>query len=141
MYIADIASPHFRFELVSPERLEAGSMEQAVLLPGASGDLTVLANHTPMLVELRAGVVAISRPAGTPPLEFFIEGGFADINNEHCIVLTPRATALANFQRGQIEEKIARLLVDLEAEQDATAQARLQQQLAMLRLQLTVATS
>ena len=141
MYIADITAPHFRFELVSPEKLENGSMEQAILLPGAEGDLTVLANHTPMLVELRAGIVALSRPAGTPPLEFFISGGFADINNEHCIVLTPQATPLANLNRSAIDDKIARLTVDLEAETDTIKQNRLQQQLALLQLQLTVAKS
>ena len=141
MYIADITLPHFRFELVSPEKLEAGGMEQAILLPGAAGDLTVLANHTPMLVELKPGIVALSRPNGTPPHEFFITGGFADISNEHCIVLTPQAMALADLQRSAIEEKIARLSVDLEAETDTAKQVRLRQQLAVLNLQLTVAKS
>lgn len=141
MYIADPAASHFRFELVSPEKLEAGTMEQAVLLPGAAGDLTVLANHTPMLVELRAGIVALSRPAGIPPHEFFITGGFADINNEHCIVLTPQAIALEDLNRAEIEDKITRLTVDLEAEADTAKQARLQQQLDILQLQLTVAKS
>lgn len=141
MYIADLNASHFRFELVSPEKLEAGTMEQAVLLPGAAGDLTVLANHTPMLVELRPGIVALSRPAGTPPQEFFITGGFADINNEHCIVLAPQATPLENLHRKEIDDKIVRLDVDLQAETDPAKQARLQQQLDILQLQLTVARS
>lgn len=141
MYIADPATPQFRFELVSPEKLESGSMEQAVLLPGAVGDLTVMANHTPMLVELKAGIVALSRPAGTPPLEFFIAGGFADISNEHCIVLTPQATPLENLNAAQINEKIARLTVDLEGTGDELLQNRIKQQLELLNLQLTVAKS
>lgn len=141
MYIADPSTPQFRFELVSPEKLESASQEQAVLLPGAAGDLTVMANHTPMLVELKPGIVALSRPAGTPPLEFFIAGGFADISNEHCIVLTPQATPLENLNTAQIEEKITRLTVDLEATSDASQQARIQQQLTLLNLQLTVAKS
>jgi F-type H+-transporting ATPase subunit epsilon len=141
MYIADIAAPHFRFELVSPEKMEMGSMEQAVLLPAAAGEMTVLANHVPMLVELKPGIVALSRAAGTPPEEFFITGGFADINNEHCVVLTPQAIPLADLNRTQIETKIARLLVDLEAETDATNQSRIHQQLTLLHLQLTVASN
>lgn len=141
MYIADLAAAHFRFELVSPEKLEIGTMEQAVLLPGAEGDLTVLANHTPMLVELRPGIVALSRPSGTPPQEFFITGGFADINNEHCIVLAPQIMPLENLNRKEIDEKIARLSVDLQAEADPAKQTRIEQQIAILQLQLTVAKS
>ncbi len=141
MYIADITAPHFRFELTSPEKLEFEGMEQAILLPGAAGEMTVLANHAPMVIELKAGLVALSRAAGTPPLEFFIAGGFADISNEHCVVLTPQAIALDNLNRREIEDKIARLTVDLEAETDASKRGRIEQQLMLLQLQFSVARS
>lgn len=85
--------------------------------------------------------MALSRPAGTPPLEFFIAGGFADISNEHCIVLTPQATPLENLNAAQINEKIARLTVDLEGTGDELLQNRIKQQLELLNLQLTVAKS
>ena len=119
-------------------RLRQGQLNTITV---AAGDLTVLANHTPMLVELKPGIVALSRPEWTPPLEFFIAGGFADISNEHCIVLTPQAVALESLQRGDIEEKLSRLSVDLEDATDDAVRARLQQQIDLLHLQLTVVKS
>ena len=142
MYIAEPNAPRFRFELTSPEKVEYSNMEQAVLLPGEDGDMTVLAMHTPLLTALRPGIVALSRPNGTAPEEFFIAGGFADISNEHCIILTPQVVRLEDLSRDDIEEKIARLEVDLQdAGADDQKAKRLQQQLMLLHMQLDVANS
>lgn len=140
MYVPDPNVPLFRFELVTPEKIAVSSFEKAVLLPGEDGDLTVLAKHTPMLIALRPGIVALSRPAGTPPQEFFISGGFVDINAEHCIVLAPQATALEDLNRADIEDKIVRLQVDLQGTEDEKTRDHLNQQLVILKLQLDVAT-
>lgn len=140
MYVPDQNAPLFRFELVTPEKVALSSFEKAVMLPGEDGDLTVLAKHTPMLIALRPGIVALSRPAGTPPQEFFISGGFVDINAEHCIVLAPQAVALDDLNRADIEDKIARLQVDLQGTEDLKMRDHLAQQLDILKLQLDVAT-
>ncbi|HEY1095901.1 MAG TPA: ATP synthase F1 subunit epsilon [Alphaproteobacteria bacterium] len=140
MYVPDPNAPLFRFELVTPEKVAISSSEKAVLLPGEEGDLTILAKHQPMVLALRPGIVALSRPTGTPPLEFFISGGFVDINTDHCIVLAPQATRLEELNRADIDAKITRLRVDLQAAEDAAERARMEQQLEILKLQLDVAT-
>ena len=43
----------FKFELVSPERLLVSGEVEQVLVPGAEGDMTVLAKHAPVLTTLR----------------------------------------------------------------------------------------
>ena len=43
-------SDPFKFELVSPERLLVSGEVEQVLVPGAEGDMTVLAHHAPLFV-------------------------------------------------------------------------------------------
>ena len=38
-----------QFDLVSPERRLASMQVQAVLVPGADGDLTAMADHAPLI--------------------------------------------------------------------------------------------
>ena len=52
----------FKFELVSPERLLVSGQVEQVLVPGAEGDMTVLAYHAPLLTTLRPGVLDIGLP-------------------------------------------------------------------------------
>ena len=52
----------FKFELVSPERLLVSDKVEQVLVPGAEGDMTVLAHHAPVLTTLRPGVLDIGMP-------------------------------------------------------------------------------
>ncbi len=54
----------FKFELVSPERLLVSANVEQVLVPGAEGDMTVLAHHAPVLSTLRPGLVEIGYSGG-----------------------------------------------------------------------------
>ena len=54
----------FKFELVSPERLLVSDDVEQVLVPGAEGDMTVLAYHAPVLTTLRPGLLDIGFPGG-----------------------------------------------------------------------------
>ena len=47
----------FKFELVSPERLLVSELVQHVVIPGAEGEMTVLANHAPVMTTIKPGVV------------------------------------------------------------------------------------
>ena len=56
----------FKFELVSPERLLVSGEVEQVLVPGAEGDMTMLAHHAPLLTTLRPGLLDIGlRPAAS----------------------------------------------------------------------------
>ena len=49
----------FSFELVSPEKLLFSGEVDAVVVPGAEGEFTVLKNHAPFLTTLKPGVIEI----------------------------------------------------------------------------------
>lgn len=98
----------FRFELVAPEKVELSGLEESVMLPGEMGSFTVLAGHTPLLAGLRPGLVSVIR-SGNASQHFYISGGFVDIGNTHCIVMTPHVTPVEKLVAADVEKEIAEL--------------------------------
>ena len=78
------------FELVSPERLLASERVDMVVVPGAEGDFGVLPRHAPLLSVLRPGVVGLYQ-GNDQTTRIFVAGGFAEVNEEGCIVLAEEA--------------------------------------------------
>lgn len=103
----------FAFELVSPEKVEMSSVETSVILPGEEGDFTVLAGHTQLLSALRPGVVTVEREQGES-FHYYISGGFADVGNAHCIVLTPHITPANKLPVDALNTEIAALEAKLD---------------------------
>lgn len=80
----------FTFELVSPERvLFSGPVEQ-VVVPGDDGDMTILANHAPVMTTLRAGIVSVSEDKGSAR-KLYVRGGFADVTASGLTILAEQA--------------------------------------------------
>ena len=95
----------FKFELVSPERLLVSGDVEQVLVPGAEGDMTVLAYHAPLLTTLRPGLLDIGFPGGEHR-RFFIRGGFAEIGPSGLTVLAETAIDLVELDAGQLAQAV-----------------------------------
>ncbi len=95
----------FQFELVSPERLLVSSEVEQVLVPGAEGDMTVLAKYAPVLTTLRPALLDIGFPGGKSQ-RYFIRGGFAEVNPEGLTVLAETAIDLDELQPEQLAQAI-----------------------------------
>lgn len=88
-----MASLHFEF--VSPERvLFSGDVDQ-VDLPGAEGDMGILAGHAPLVTALRPGVVTIFNGGGREAV--VVVGGFAEVSPAGLTILADRAVPRDNF--------------------------------------------
>jgi F-type H+-transporting ATPase subunit epsilon len=98
-------SDAFKFELVSPERLLVSGNVEQVLVPGAEGDMTMLAKHTPVLTTLRPGLLDIGFPGGKEQ-RFFIRGGFAEVNPAGLTVLAETAIDLDELKADQLAQAI-----------------------------------
>jgi F-type H+-transporting ATPase subunit epsilon len=98
-------SDAFKFELVSPERLLVSGDVEQVLVPGAEGDMTVLAHHAPLLTTLRPGLLDIGFPGGEHQ-RFFIRGGFAEIGPSGLTILAETAIDLVELDAGRFAEAI-----------------------------------
>src|SRR5215469_4334543 len=95
---------NFHFDLVSPEKLLfAGDVAQ-VDLPGAEGDLGVLAGHAPLVTALRPGIIVIHREAGD--LRIVVIGGFAEVGPSTLTVLADSAMPVEEFDRAMLASEI-----------------------------------
>ena len=68
----------FKFELVSPERLLVSEEVESVVIPGSEGEMTVMANHAPVMTTVKPGIVTVKTAAGADE-RYVVFGGFADI--------------------------------------------------------------
>ncbi|CAN0122685.1 unnamed protein product, partial [Ectocarpus fasciculatus] len=48
-----------------------------VIIPGSAGEYGVTAGHSPIVAELKPGVVQVVHEAGQEPENFFVSAGFA----------------------------------------------------------------
>lgn len=90
-----------QFDLVSPERSLASMDANAVQIPGADGDMTVMADHAPTITTLRPGVLKVE--AGSETHEYVVTGGFAEIGAAGVSVLAERAVAKADMTQDQMD--------------------------------------
>jgi F-type H+-transporting ATPase subunit epsilon len=95
----------FKFELVSPESLLVSGNVEQVVVPGAEGEMTVLAHHAPLLTTLRPGLLDIGYPGGQHK-RFFVRGGFAEVSPAGLIVLAETAIDLVELDSAQLSQAI-----------------------------------
>ncbi len=103
------------FELVSPSAVLASEEVDMVVVPGTDGDLGVLAGHSPLLSNLRAGVVDIHND-GQITKSLFVEGGFAEATDGRCTLLATSAQDVADIS---VDIASARLTTAQEVEATA----------------------
>src|SRR3990170_1065726 len=122
----------FKFELVSAEcLLVSGDVEQ-VLVPGAEGDMTVLAYHAPVLTTLRPGLLDIVHANGARA-RYFIRGGFAEMGPSGLIVLAETAIDLVELDKSQLSQAIKDAEEDVADATDDIVRDRAQTRLDHLR--------
>jgi F-type H+-transporting ATPase subunit epsilon len=92
----------FTFELVSPERVLFSGPVAQVVVPGADGDMTILASHAPVMTVLRSGVVSVAEDKGAS-LRLFVAGGFADVTPAGLTILAEQAIPVSEID----PEKVA----------------------------------
>ncbi len=102
------------FELVSPERLLMSQDVEMVIVPGAEGNIGVLARHAPMISTVRPGVIEIFGTRSAEAERVFVAGGFAEVTPDRCTVLAEEAVPVSDLDRSEIEQSIKDLREDLE---------------------------
>jgi len=93
-------------EIVSPERLLLSRSVEMVVIPAAEGDMGVLEGHTPMMVTLRGGTIALYENDQIVE-QLFVAGGFAEITAERCTVLANEALPIAELSKDEGERRLA----------------------------------
>jgi len=93
-------------EIVSPEKLLLSRPVDMVVIPASEGDMGVLEGHTPMIVMLRGGTIALYE-GDTVTDRLFVAGGFAEVTPERCTVLANEVAPVAEFNRTEAEQRLA----------------------------------
>ena len=118
------------FEFVSPERvLFSGGVDQ-VDLPGAEGDMGILAGHAPMVTALRPGIVTIYNGGAREPI--VVVGGFAEISAAGLTILADRAVPREDYDTALLAEEIKNTEEDV-ADADEAKRDRLARRLDQLK--------
>jgi F-type H+-transporting ATPase subunit epsilon len=118
-------------DFVSAERvLFSGDVDQ-VDLPGAEGDMGILAGHAPLVTVLRPGVVTIFRDGKQEPI--VVIGGFAEVSPAGLTVLADKAVARADFDMAALAGEIKDAEEDVADATDDAQRDRLARHLEQLK--------
>jgi len=102
----------FKFDLVSPERLLVSKEVESVIIPGAEGEMTVLAQHAPVMTTIKPGVVTVNPVSGAQE-RYVVFGGFADILPSGCTLLAESAVAVQDIARAEPPRRIQEAKEDI----------------------------
>ena len=121
----------FKFELVSPERLLVSEEVEHVVIPGVEGEMTVMANHAPVMTIVKPGVVTVNT-AGGGEERYVVFGGFADILPEGCTLLAESAVRIADIDRDDLARRIQEAREDVADAKDDETRTKAEQFLSQL---------
>ena len=85
-----------KFEVVTPTQILRSEEADMVVVPGADGDFGVLPNHVPVLSSVRPGTINIHED-GKVRDRLFIQGGFAEVTRDHCVLLVEEAISVSEL--------------------------------------------
>lgn len=95
----------FKFEVVSPEKVLMSADAEQVMLPATEGDMTVMASHAPVVVNLRPGVIEVGLPGSKSRL--YVKSGIAEIVPDRVTVLASGAFDVAETDASTIASELS----------------------------------
>jgi F-type H+-transporting ATPase subunit epsilon len=105
----------FHFDLVSPEKIAFSGEVEQVDIPGAEGDLGVMAGHAPLVATIRPGILTIT--VGGKHEKIIVLGGLAEISDKGLTVLADTATSVAELDREMFANRIVEMEEALKEEE------------------------
>src|SRR6185436_7686334 len=100
-----------QLEVVTPERRVVAESVDAVTVPGLNGELGILAGHTPLISQLKTGVLTYTQ--GGTSHQLHVSGGFVEVKDDAVSVLAEVAerpeeidAARAKLQRERVEKQL-----------------------------------
>ncbi|KAH3680860.1 hypothetical protein WICPIJ_008073 [Wickerhamomyces pijperi] len=120
---ADVAaSDVLKLSLALPHQtLFESSIVTQVNVPGANGEFGILANHVPIVEQLKPGVVQITESNGNVK-EFFVSGGFATVQPGSTLSITAiEAFEPTSFSVESIKTQLAEAQKNVNSSDEAVA--------------------
>jgi F-type H+-transporting ATPase subunit epsilon len=77
-------------ELITPEGVTYSGEAERLVVPGASGELGILANHAPLISLLKPGETRLTDAEGTVR-RYATDDGYVQVRKNHALVLVGEA--------------------------------------------------
>jgi F-type H+-transporting ATPase subunit epsilon len=125
-------------EIVTPEKLAYSADVDSVVIPAVEGEMGVLPQHIPLMTQIHAGELVISK--GGQKEYLAVGEGFVTITQTSVNVLTDMAIEWGHIDEGAAEAAIKRAQEalarkgELGSEEAAAVQAALSKSLAQLHV-------
>jgi len=105
----------FSISLVTPEGPAWEGEAVMMVVPGASGEIGVLARHAPLIATLKAGSTRIHRGDGAEVLEYATGPGFFQVLEDRAIALVDDAVDASRIDDARAREQLEAAEAELEA--------------------------
>jgi F-type H+-transporting ATPase subunit epsilon len=123
-------------EVITPERLVLREEVDEVVAPGLTGELGILPDHTPLISQLKTGVLSYRQ--GNQNRRLHVSGGFIEIASDSVSVLSDVAEKPEDIDVGRAQrakERAERRLASRGEDIDFD-RAELKLQRALVRIQV-----
>jgi F-type H+-transporting ATPase subunit epsilon len=105
----------FSVALVTPDGSAFDGDAEMIIVPGADGEIGVLARHAPLIATLKAGSTRIHQGEGTDILEFATGPGFFQVLQDRAIALVDDAVNADEIDDARAREQLEAAQAELEA--------------------------
>src|ERR1044072_7856188 len=127
-----------QLDVVTPERRVLGEPVEMVTVPGLNGELGILPGHTPLISQLKTGVLTYVQDGKS--FQLHVSGGFVEVRDDHVSVLAEVAerpeeidAASARAARERFEKQVT----NWSGSEDELELARTELARSEVRLQLS----
>jgi F-type H+-transporting ATPase subunit epsilon len=132
----------FEVSLVTPEGAAYEGECQMLIVPGAAGEIGVLARHAPLVALLKAGSTRV-HVQENEVLEFATGPGFFKVEQDRALALVDNAVDVREIDRDEAQRQLDEAQAELERVEAGESEAdrwQLEQRIRHAENQLEVAT-
>jgi F-type H+-transporting ATPase subunit epsilon len=104
----------FSVSLVTPDGAAFEGEAELIIVPGAAGEIGVLARHAPLIATLKAGSTRI-HPGGPEVLVFATGPGFFEVLEDRAIALVDDAVEASKIDGARARAQLEAAQAELEA--------------------------
>jgi F-type H+-transporting ATPase subunit epsilon len=104
----------FSVSLVTPDGAAYEGDAEMIIVPGAAGEIGVLARHAPLIATLKAGSTRV-HVEGTQVLEFATGPGFFQVLQDRAIALVDAAVKADEIDESRAREQLEAAQKELDA--------------------------
>ena len=105
----------FSVSVVTPDGPAYEGDAEMIIVPGAAGEIGVLARHAPLIATLKAGSTRVHPGGGAEVLEFATGRGFVQVLQDRAIALVDDAVEASKIDDARARERLEAAQAELEA--------------------------